>query len=174
MESTIFTTKRLHTRPFTVNDLTEFYDMVGNTQVMQYIKKPLNLEEGKEELNRFINYYQDKKKFFHLWAVEEKESQELIGLCGVYKNEEEDYEIAYRFRTSFWGKGFGSEIAKGLLNHCFNELKIDKLVAYVIKENIGSVKILEKEMHFVSEFYSKKHLAVKLKYQITRGDWLRF
>jgi len=162
----IFQTKRLIIRHFTQNDFEAYFDMVGNSDVMRYVKKTLNLDEAKQELTKFIEYYDNEKIFFNIWAVEEKGSQQVVGLCGVYQNEDNEIEIAYRLRASFWGNGFGSEIAKGLLEYCFKEFKVEKLVAYVVKENIGSVKILEKEMNFITEFYNKKNGFVEYKFQI--------
>jgi len=164
----IFQTERLIVRQFTQKDFQAYFDMVGNQDVMRFVKKALNLEEAKKELSKFIDYYDDEKTFFKIWAVEEKESQQVVGLCGVYQNEDKEFEIAYRLRALFWEKGYGSEIANGLLKYCFSEYKMERLVAYVVKENIGSVKILEKEMHFVREFYSKKNGFVEYKFQITR------
>ena len=168
MSTTLFTTERLLTRHFSKKDLNAFFDMVGNPEVMRYVKKPLNFEESKNELNRFIGYYTDEESFFHLWAVVEKGSNEVVGLCGVYLNEKSEHEIAYRFRASFWGNGYGGEIAKGLLQYCFEEMKLKELTAYVIKGNKGSIKILEREMNFVEEYFSKKGNVFERKYRLEK------
>jgi len=169
----LFNTSRLSIRYFTKKDLLDFFDMVGNPNVMRYIKQPLNFEESKLELEKFINFYESKETYFKIWAVEETKSEQVIGLCGVYINDRSEYEIAYRLRESFWSKGFGSEIAKGLLQYCFQEIGIEKLTAYVIKGNKGSIKILEKEMSFDKEFFSDKQKVVERKYHLTKKSWLK-
>ena len=165
MTNTLFQTERLFVRYFTKNDLDAFFDMVGNPKVMRYVKKPLSYEASIEELNRFIRYYEE-DIFFNIWAAVEKESDQLVGLCGVYLNDKSEHEIAYRLRESFWGNGYGGEIAEGLLQFCFEDMNLKKLTAYVIEGNIGSIKILEKEMNFVESFFSKKENVMERKYEL--------
>ncbi len=165
----LFETKRLSIRYLKKEDLAPFFDMQSNPNVMRYIKNHMNFEKSKQELERFINYYKDDKIFYNIWAVEDTDSNDFVGLCGVYKNEMFEYEIAYRLRECFWGKGFGREIAKGLIAYCFNKIELKELTAYVSKDNIGSIHILEKEMKCVKEFYSEKN-GIELKYIINKED----
>ncbi|WP_109433835.1 MULTISPECIES: GNAT family N-acetyltransferase [Aquimarina] len=165
----LFETKRLSIRYLKKEDLIPFFDMQSNLNVMRYIKKHMSFEESKQELERFMKYYQDDEIFYNIWAVVDNNSNEFVGLCGVYKNETFEYEIAYRLRECFWGKGFGREIAKGLIAYCFNKMKLEQLTAYVSKDNIGSVHILEKEMKYVKEFYSEEN-GVELKYILNQEN----
>ena len=152
----IFETERLTIRKLKNSDINEFHDMQSNANVMRYIKKHMNRFESEMELKRFIAYYDNQDIFFHIWAVEEKTYNDFIGICGVYKNDKSEFEIAYRLRELYWGKGFGSEIAKNLIRYCFKEIRLDELFAYVGIKNKGSIKILEKEMSFLREFYCEK------------------
>jgi len=151
-----------------MQDLEPFHGMQSNEKVMRYIKKPLNYEESKTELKKFIGYYTDTTRFFRLWAIENKSYSDFVGLCGVYHNELNENEIAYRLRERFWGQGIGLEIAKGLISYCFEELGLEEIIANVDEENTGSVRILEREMRFVEreyvegrERYSRKYRLVK-------------
>ena len=142
----IFETERLIIRRLKVTDLDAFYDMQSNQNVMRHIKPTMNRLESQQELQRFIGYYADPAIYYNIWAVILKESKDLIGICGVYKNERSEYEIAYRLREFFWKKGFGSEIAKGLIKHCFSKTEIQELTAYVRAKNNGSIRILDEVM----------------------------
>lgn len=142
----IFNTERLSIRKLKTSDIKEFHDMLGNPNVMKYVKTPLTLKASELELQKFIDLYSNPSKFYNIWAVDLKESSKLIGICGVYENTDGEHEIAYRLRELFWGNGFGNEICEALINYCNTNLNLNKLVAYVHPENTGSIKILERHM----------------------------
>lgn len=164
----LFETKRLFIRRLEDSDLGSFYDMQGNPNVMRYIKKTMNFEESKQELNRFIGYYESTDNFFKIWAVIERNSNQFVGICGVYENDRSEFEIAYRLRECFWGNGFGREIAKGLFGYCFDQIKLNELTAYASTDNVGSIRILEKEMNYVEEFYAEKENSIERKYTLKK------
>lgn len=53
-------------------------------------------------------------------------------------------EVGYRFMKQYWGKGIGTEAAKACVEFARRDLKISKLVALIIPENIGSIRVAEK------------------------------
>ena len=74
---------------------------------------------------------------------------ELIGTAAIV----EENEIGYRFLEKYWGQGYGQEIADGLINYAFGKLGVEKVIAFVEPENIGSVKILERTvLEFIKEY----------------------
>lgn len=166
----LFETDRLMVRHFAKRDLDDFYDMQGNPAVMRFVKPPLTYEQTVEELDRFIGYYARRDLLYRIWAAVDKSTSALVGLCGVYLNDKEELEIAYRLREKHWGQGYGREIARGLIDYCFNTLQYDELVAYVAKDNVGSVKILQREMELWAEFYSRKDRWVEQIYRVSRKD----
>lgn len=173
MNDALFVTERLSVRPLQDDDLEGFSDMQGNPNVMRFIKKTMNAGESKAELNRFINNYNSRNGFLRIWAVTENDHQQFVGICGVYKNNKSEFEIAYRLRESFWGKGIGKEVTKGLIKYCFEKLGLNELTGYASKENKGSTKILAGEMNFVKEFYSEKENSVECKYRISKIEWIK-
>ena len=163
--SVIFETERFIIRKLRLEDLEEFYDMQSNENVMRYIKAPLNYEESEAELEKFIGYYSVSSRYFYLWAIESMDTQEFAGLCGVYHNAAKENEIAYRLREQFWGRGIGSEVVKKLIYHCMSTLSLPGIVAFVDEDNVGSVKILEKEMEFLERFYVESRDRYSLKFE---------
>ena len=168
MSEIIFTTARLTICQLTIEDFDAFYTMQSNPKVMQYIKPILNYEEAKTELAKFIRYYSDSKKFYNIWAVKHSETNQFIGICGVYQNQQTEYEIAYRLTESAWGNGYGREFAISLIKHSLEEIKLPRLVAYVYTENIPSVKILEKSMTLIEESVHQLTGKVGRKYEVSR------
>ena len=96
---------------------------------------------------------------------------ELIGLCGLLTNDEGERELGYRFRRPFWGKGYGTEVTEAMLNYCFNELEIELMTADVNIDNLASVKILDKFLKPIREFYNEEDDCTDRRYSISKQEW---
>ena len=166
----LFETSRTIVRSLYEHDFEGFYDMQSNENVMRYIKPKMNLEESKRELERFIDASKNEDQFYKIWAIESKANGEFLGICGVYENDKNEFEIAYRFREVYWGQGYGSEIADGLIKYCFEKLGIEKLTAYVLPGNKGSVKILEDRMAYLGEEVTMD--GVEKKFELTQQNYV--
>ena len=167
----IFHTDRFIIRRLVESDIEAFHDMQGNPHVMRYVKPAMTREESARELKRFMNYYDDADIQFDIWAIEQKSNNEFVGICGVYKNDQSETEIAYRLREAHWRRGIASEVTKGLIKYCFTYSDIDKLYAYVRLGNEGSIRILEMEMNFARQFYSEKGASEERLYMLNKDQW---
>ncbi|MFA9374098.1 MAG: GNAT family N-acetyltransferase, partial [Poseidonibacter sp.] len=58
--------------------------------------------------------------------------------------DEKDYEFGFILGKDFWGKGYATEIGKAQIDFIKNELKGKRVLALVHKDNIGSIKTIEK------------------------------
>lgn len=56
----------------------------------------------------------------------------------------EEVELGYRLFPEFWGQGFATEGARGLVEHAFGALGLIRLVAVARPENAASCKVLLK------------------------------
>lgn len=138
-----FQTKRLYVREFNINDSDPLIDMQSNANVVRHTTgTPKTREESMHELEKIIDNYKNNKDKL-IMAVIRKDNDNFIGACALSKNVDSEYEIGYRFDETHWGKGYGKEIASGLVKYAFQELNLKQIVAYVNKENYSSVKILE-------------------------------
>ncbi|MCJ7840670.1 GNAT family N-acetyltransferase [Lederbergia sp. NSJ-179] len=81
------------------------------------------------------------------FVVCSKENDEPIGYCGLlgidYKNSKAESYMGIG-EKSFQGQGIGFEIRKILLDYAFYELNLNKVYAYVWKENTPMIKLNEK------------------------------
>ena len=168
----IFETERLTIRTLILQDSEAFFDMMRNPNVMNPIPRPVMT---KTESDAFLEKLISSKNFNidkQVRAIVEKKSNEFIGLCAFLKNNENDDEIGYRLREQFWGIGYGTEIAKGLLDYGFIEKGCTKITADVYIENIGSTKILDKFMNSVREFFNDDDQCTDRRYEVYKEDWL--
>ncbi|WP_166962292.1 GNAT family N-acetyltransferase [Yeosuana marina] len=167
----IFTTARLIVRKLIYKDSDSFFDMQSNPSVMKYVKKHMSKKESDEELRRFIDFYDDETQFFNIWAIIDNNQNRFLGICGVYLNNYMEYELAIRLREQYWGQGYGKEIARHLISHCFTLIdNTTELVAYVDSRNSGSIKILENQMQLIKEFYSNKTKTFEKLYRVKRDN----
>ena len=163
----IFQTERLIVRPFKKTDLDLLFEMMSNPIVMDALPRPIKTKsETKELLDQFILL--EKISSTTWWCITTKNSDHFIGLCGFKKNEKNEQEIGYCFNEQFWGLGYGTEIAKGILDYGFNQLKFTKITADVTKTNLKSVKILEKFMKLEKEFYNDSDKCMDCRYYVER------
>jgi len=169
MSDMLFSTNQIIVRQLRFEDFESFFAMQSNPNVMRHIKTVLNKQQAEDELARFIEYYTDKDRFYNLWAIQLRNDDQLIGLCGVYLNQQSEYEIAYRLREEHWGRGLGKTVADALINHAFTYPTIEYLVAYVHVENNGSVKILRSLMKFIKETTDSKTGIKGHKYGVAKG-----
>ncbi|WP_249364614.1 GNAT family N-acetyltransferase [Pseudoalteromonas rubra] len=66
--------------------------------------------------------------------------------------DERDLEIGWRFKQAAWGKGYATEAAKHIAEHLAEQNKMDYLSAIALKDNLGSINIMQKlSMTFLKE-----------------------
>lgn len=171
---TIFTTDRLCVNEIQENDKPFFIELLTAPEIIDPIpQQKWTLEEIIDKFNEFKNYEEPvQNKERAVWGIYELGKTEMIGLCGLLNNDAGQREIAYRFRSNYWGKGYGTEIAKFMIDYCFNELQLNQLSADINKTNTASVKILEKFFVLVNEFYNNKDKCTDRRYNLKREDWL--
>lgn len=140
----VIETHRAFLRELTVNDAEDFYQLNLDPDVIKYTgdKSFENIEDSKT----FLQHYDQYKKFgVGRLAVIEKETNSFIGWCGLkYSPDKNEYDIGFRFYKTYWNRGFATETAKKCLEFGFENLNLEKIVGRAIKENSGSIKVLEK------------------------------
>jgi [ribosomal protein S5]-alanine N-acetyltransferase len=75
-----------------------------------------------------------------------KETEEFIGTCGIEPFNLEgqpEVELGYRLCLKSWGKGYAKEAATAVLKYGFDDLRLPKIMAFVLPQNRASVRILE-------------------------------
>lgn len=83
-----------------------------------------------------------KHQFGH-FAVYEKSSHTLLGLCGL-THSDDGIELSYKYFPRYWGNGYAFEAAKAMLEYGFKESKIEFIVAITQDKNEKSWKMLER------------------------------
>ena len=138
-------TERLRLRLFTHGDLQIMFRLNTDPDVIKYADTPAkDMEEVRQRLEQ--GPLSDYEKYgYGRFAVELKESGDVIGFCGIkYLPEIDLPEVGFRYLKEYWGKGIGTEAAKVCVDFARDDLKIEKLIALIIPGNIASIRVAEK------------------------------
>ncbi|MBA6154572.1 GNAT family N-acetyltransferase [Gelidibacter maritimus] len=171
----LFETNRLRVRSLKSKDKQSFIELLSDPNIIDPI--PQRRLSETQILNKFQDHlnleWKDIYRENYTCGIFEKGNLEMIGLCLFLTNDENDKELGYRFKSRYWGKGYGTEIVEGTLKYYFNTLHAKKVSADVNTANIGSVKILGKFMKPVREFFNEERQCTVRRYSIEKTDWLQ-
>lgn len=138
----IIESERLVLRVLTKNDVENLREWTPNINIYKYWgKKP-----GKADLNPELLFEKISKpsKSFHL-GIELKENNKVIGDIYVYLIERnKKAKIAIRLNPLYHNKGLGTEAVKTMVKWCFDNTELQIIWSDVDKNNIASIKLLEK------------------------------
>lgn len=138
----ILETKRLYLREMNQADFTSLCRILKDEETMYAYEGAFNDTEVQEWLDRqFMRY---KKWGFGLWAVVLKETEEMIGQCGLTMQpwkDSEQLEIGYLFERSHWHKGYAAEAAAACKKYAFEVLDADEVCSIIRDTNAASQKV---------------------------------
>ncbi len=137
-------TSRLRLRAFSADDADDFYALNSHPEVLRYTGEPPL--ESLEAARVAIETYPDWAQYgFGRWACELKETQRVIGFCGLkHLPELNEVDLGFRFLPQYWGQGLATEASLASLKFGREVLQLQRIIALVLAENAGSVRVLEK------------------------------
>jgi len=142
---TILQTPRLTLREFADGDADALARILTEPETMRYYPAPY--DGAGVELWIARNRERYKSDGVGLWAMLLKSSRELIGDCGIIRQEVEGehlYEIGYHLRRDFWHQGLATEAAVACREWGFEHLKADRLISLIRPENLPSRRVAER------------------------------
>lgn len=139
-------TERLLLKLYGEADKDEFIRLFTNPDVMKYVDKGVLKVEKAEMLWKKLIYDFYPQGFDTIYAVFEKQNARFIGNSSIRPrpSKKEDWEIGYVLKPEAWGKGYATEIARGLIKFGFEELKLPEVFATIDDDNLDSIKVAEK------------------------------
>jgi [ribosomal protein S5]-alanine N-acetyltransferase len=136
-----------------INDLIEHLNNRNITKWLFVIPEPYTEDDAK----KWLQYCKDneEKNENYLFAIEDNE--EFIGGIGLHKKMEHCYDVGYWIAARHWGKGYATKALNTITDLAFNELKIDRMQAFVFDGNLASEKVLEKCGYEYEGYLRKSH-----------------
>ncbi len=164
--------ERLRFREFTVEDFDWLYEILSDPVTMAYYPKPYDENRTRRWISWNLDNYE--KYGFGLWALEFKESGEMIGDCGItMQNIDGELlpEIGYHIDRRYWRKSLGKEAAETVRDWGFMNREFDALYSYMPDSNVASystaASIGMKRIKEYDDPDGVKHYV----YRITREEW---
>lgn len=151
--TSLFETPRLFARRLDEGDIEALFAVYGDADAMRFVGdgEPLCREDCAEwaEVTR-RNYA---IRGYGMAALILCETGEVVGFCGlVHPGGQQDVELKYALKRTFWGLGFATEAARGMLDYGAKTLGRTKVIATIYPENRASERVLTKiGMTFVED-----------------------
>jgi len=133
-------TDRMRLRDFTIDDLSDLQEILGDAEVMAHTEPPYDIEKTKKFLTEFCIERVPKGAY----AATLKETGKVIGYV-LFKSidEPEIYEMGWIFNKNYWKRGYASEICGALIAHSFENMGAHKICAEAI-DTEKSVPLMHK------------------------------
>ncbi len=165
-------TDRLIIRELLPTDVDGMFELDANPEVHKYLGN--NPIKNKEQAANNIAFIQQQyiDNGIGRWAIIDKVSGDFVGWTGLkyitelINNKKNYYDIGYRLKQKYWGKGIATESAIASIKYAFTTLNIKEIYAIADCNNEGSNTILKKlGMQFIETFIYEgtEHNWYKLK-----------
>ena len=147
-------TKRLILREMTQADFSSLCEILQDDEVMYAYEGAFSDYEVQTWLDKQIKNY---KEFgFGLWAAVLKETDIMIGQCGLTMqdyNGGEVIEVGYLFQKEYWHYGYATEAAAACKGYAFNKLDAKEVYSIIRDTNIPSQNVAKRNgMIYMDKF----------------------
>lgn len=139
-------TERLQLREFTLTDAPYMLRQLNEPSFIENIadRGVRTLEQAEAYLqNGAMASYQNSG--FGFWAVIEKSSKQIIGMCGLVKRDNLPHpDLGYAFLPEYFGHGYAFEATRACVTAAKKDFVIPHLMAIVNPGNQPSHRLLDK------------------------------
>lgn len=159
----ILETERLYLREMSQSDFDPLCKILQDEETMTAYEGAFSDREAQEWLDRQIFRYQ--QWGFGLWAVILKQTNEMIGQCGLTMQpwkDKEVLEIGYLFERSYWHKGYAIEAAIACKKYAFEILEADEVCSIIRDTNIASQNVAVRNGMTIVDTWTKHYRGVDM------------
>ena len=159
----VLDTARLILRHMNQNDYKSLCKILQDEAVMYAYNGVFSNNEVQEWLDRQLLRYRDFG--FGLWAVVLKETNEMIGQCGLSVQPckgRKVLEIGYLFQKACWHKGYASEAAKACKRYAFEHLKAQEVFSIINDTNAASKKVALRNGMSLIDTWQKRYRGMEM------------
>lgn len=159
----ILETERLYLREMNQGDFKSLCRILQDEKTMYAYEGAFCDSEVQEWLDRQIDRYH--KWNFGLWAVILRDTDEMIGQCGLTMQpwkEEVVLEIGYLFERKYWHKGYATEAAIACKKYAFEVLNANEVCSIIRDANIASQNVAIRNGMIMMDTWVKNYRGVDM------------
>ena len=159
----ILETERLYLREMEQTDFEALCRILQDEDTMYAYEGAFNNDEVHEWLDRQIARYQ--KRRLGIWDVVLKETDEMIGQCGLTMQpwkENEVLEIGYLFERSYWYNGYAIESAKACKKYAFETLDATEVCSIIRDTNVASQNVAIRNGMVIKDTWMKHYRGIDM------------
>ena len=141
-----------------MDDAPFIHSLLSDPEHMRYFPRTYSLDEARGWIDWQLNLYRDHG--FGLWVLELKETDELVGQCGLTIQDVEgvdEIEIGYHISKAYWRQGLATEAASACRDFAFDVLGLERIVITTSVDNIPSRGVARK----VGMSFAKDYIKVR-------------
>jgi ribosomal-protein-alanine N-acetyltransferase len=140
-------TERLILRELKPTDAGAVFHYFSDPEVTRYLSAGpyKRLEQANEMIDFLAALFNNKEGF--RWGITLKDGADrVIGTCGYHAWMKSYFraEIGYELAREYWGQGLMGEAIQALLTFGFDEIRLNRIEAHVLPDNVASARFLEK------------------------------
>lgn len=158
-------TERLYMREMTYSDYPALCKILQDEEVMYAYEGAFDDNGVYDWLERQICRYRNYEHRYGLWAVILKEDGEMIGQCGITKQDcdgKNVLEIGYLFQKAYWHKGYATEAAVACKKYAFNNLNVDEIYSIIRDDNVASQNVAKRNGMTPKGMFTKHYRGVEM------------
>ncbi len=164
--------KKCYLSPLNLEDADQYAQWLSDIDVgisLGCYTMQLNLKKEEKILEKMT------ERNDYVFGIIDKENDTLIGNCGLHDVNTIDGRAEFGIfigDKSYWGKGFGKEATRLILDFGFNILNLHEIYLQVFEYNPAAIKLYEKVgFKRIGAFREAKHIG-KRKFDVVIMDML--
>ena len=142
----ILTTERLTLRQLVVNDEQEIFTLRSDSEINKYLDRQVSntIDDARDFINKVVENINKNDSLY--WAITLNDRNILVGTICLFgfSDENDKCEIGYELLTKFQGQGIMKEASEKVIDYAFNTIKVQKIEAFLHRDNQRSIKLLAK------------------------------
>src|SRR5262250_136288 len=142
----VLRTERLTLRQLLVTDEQEIFTLRSDSEINKYLNRQVSntIDDARNFINK-VNENINKNDSLY-WAITLSDKNKLIGTICLFgfSDENDKCEIGYELLTNFQGQGIMREAVEKVIDYAFNTIKVQKIEAFFHRDNLSSIRLLDK------------------------------
>ncbi len=159
----ILQTERLYLRELEQSDYCALCGILKDPEVMYAYEHAFDNAEVQDWLEKQKQRYSDYG--FGLWAVILKETNKMIGQCGLTMQDcagEEVLEVGYLFQKAYWHQGYATEAAVACKEYAFEQLHAKEVYSIIRDSNITSQNVAKRNGMTMRKKFTKHYYGMDM------------